>query len=90
MTSPSVAGDITVTAARIDIGGSKKTSTGGMIGARIRSKSDCDTQMSKLRIKPCLDSIELAERRRKELAIRPELAESLGRSAVEAIELGYC
>ena len=45
--------------------------------------------MSTLRIKPCLDSLELAERRRKELAIRPELAESLGRSAVEAIELGY-
>ena len=29
------------------------------------------------------------KKRRSELALRPELAESLGRSAVEAIELGY-
>lgn len=45
--------------------------------------------MINLRILPCLDSDELAANRRKELAIRPELARSLGRSAVEAIELGY-
>ena len=44
---------------------------------------------SKLQVLPCLDSHELAERRRRELELRPELAESLGRSAVEAIELGY-
>ena len=44
--------------------------------------------MSNLRILPCLDSDELAAQRRSELALRPELAESLGRSAVEAIELG--
>ena len=44
--------------------------------------------MSKLRILPCLDSDELAAQRQSELALRPELAESLGRSAVEAIELG--
>jgi len=44
---------------------------------------------SNLRVLPCLDSHELAERRRRELDLRPELAESLGRSAVEAIELGY-
>lgn len=45
--------------------------------------------MSKLQILPCLDLNELAENRRSELGVRPELAESLGRSAVEAIELGY-
>ena len=45
--------------------------------------------MSNLRILQCLDSDELAENRRKELELQPELAESLGRSAVEAIELGY-
>jgi hypothetical protein len=45
--------------------------------------------MSNLRILPCFDSDEIAANRRKELAIRPEIAESLGRSAVEAIELGY-
>lgn len=45
--------------------------------------------MSQLRILPCLDSDELAAQRQSELALRPELAESLGRSAVEAIELGY-
>ena len=45
--------------------------------------------MSNIRILPCLDSYELAETRRSELALQPELAESLGRSAVEAIELGY-
>jgi uncharacterized protein (TIGR02452 family) len=45
--------------------------------------------MSNLRILRCLDSDELADNRRNELALRPELAESLGRSAVEAIELGY-
>ena len=45
--------------------------------------------MFQLRILPCLDSDELAAQRRSELALRPELAESLGRSAVEAIELGY-
>lgn len=45
--------------------------------------------MSKLRILPCLDSDCLAETRRSELALQPELAKSLGRSAVEAIELGY-
>ena len=45
--------------------------------------------MNQLRILPCLDSDELAVTRKKELAILPELAESLGRSAVEAIELGY-
>lgn len=45
--------------------------------------------MSPLRILPCLDSDELAAQRRFELALRPELAESLGRSAVEAMELGY-
>ncbi len=44
---------------------------------------------SKLRVLPCLDSREMAEHRRRELELRPELAESLGRSAVEAIELGY-
>lgn len=45
--------------------------------------------MSNLRILPCFDSDELAANRRNELAIRPEIAESLGRSAVESIELGY-
>ncbi len=45
--------------------------------------------ISKLQVLPCLDSQELAERRRRELELRPELAESLGRPAVEAIELGY-
>ena len=45
--------------------------------------------LSKLQVLPCLDSQELAEHRRRELELRPELAESLGRSAVEAIELGY-
>ncbi len=45
--------------------------------------------MSKLRIFPCLDSDELADQRRSELALRPELAESLGKSAVEAIESGF-
>ena len=45
--------------------------------------------MSSLRILPCLDSDGIAESRRKELALRPELAESLGRSAMEAIDLGY-
>ncbi len=45
--------------------------------------------MFQLRILPCLDFDELAAQRRSELALRPELAESLGRSAVEAIELGY-
>ncbi|MFN7732569.1 MAG: TIGR02452 family protein [Pirellula sp.] len=45
--------------------------------------------MSNLRNLPCLDSDALAANRRRELAIQPELAESLGRSAVESIELGY-
>lgn len=45
--------------------------------------------MFQLRILPCLDSVELAAQRQSELALRPELAESLGRSAVEAIEQGY-
>ncbi len=45
--------------------------------------------MCPLRMLPCLDSTELAEQRRAELALPPDLAESLGRSAVEAIELGY-
>lgn len=45
--------------------------------------------MNQVRILPCLDSDDLAAQMRSDLALRPELAESLGRSAVEAIELGY-
>jgi uncharacterized protein (TIGR02452 family) len=45
--------------------------------------------MFQLRVLSLLDSDELAVRRRRDLALRPEVAESLGRSAVEAIELGY-
>ena len=45
--------------------------------------------MSKLRNLPCQDSVDFAEMRRCELAIRPEIAESLGMSAVEAMEFGY-
>ena len=45
--------------------------------------------MSKLRNTPCRDSVDLANMRRSELAILPFIAESLGESAVEAIQLGY-
>lgn len=45
--------------------------------------------MFQLRVLPLLDSDELAAQRRRDLALRHEVAESLGRSAVEAIERGY-
>lgn len=44
--------------------------------------------MFQLRVLPLLDSDELAAQRRRDLALWPDVAESLGRSAVEAIELG--
>ncbi len=45
--------------------------------------------MYQVRFLPCQDPDELAAQMRSELALRPKMAESLGRSAVEAIELGY-
>ena len=56
---------------------------------QLRTSQQHRSDMSNIRILPCLYSYELAETRRSELALKPELAESLGRSAVEAIELGY-
>ncbi|TWU39507.1 TIGR02452 family protein [Novipirellula artificiosorum] len=44
--------------------------------------------MTKLRFTECVDSPELAQRHRRVLEIRYEIAESLGRSALEAIDHG--
>ena len=44
--------------------------------------------MNPLRFDPCLDSEELARKNRRALEIRFEIAESLGRSALEAIDQG--
>lgn len=44
--------------------------------------------MSRLQFGPCVDSKIMADLRRKELALRPELAESLGRSAHAALDDG--
>src|SRR6056297_1233345 len=44
--------------------------------------------MSRLRIAPCVDSEKLAELNRRVLEIRYEIAESLGKSALAAIDNG--
>ncbi|TWU25104.1 hypothetical protein Pla52o_14020 [Novipirellula galeiformis] len=44
--------------------------------------------MSRLRLNPCVDSDDLARQHRRVLGIRSELAESLGCSALQAIERG--
>jgi len=45
--------------------------------------------MSHLSLLPCLDSEEIAELRRRELAISPDVAAALGWSALEAARMGF-
>ncbi|MEO1616084.1 MAG: TIGR02452 family protein, partial [Planctomycetota bacterium] len=45
--------------------------------------------MSRLQSLPCIDSHELAQKNQRLLQIRHEIAESLGRSALEAIDQGW-